>query len=138
MNKKIRLILIIAAALAVLAAGFFVALKMMKRNRIDEPNLTLFKCHMGRELNDSDLADIKNIIEEAVGNKVLDVELGSIPYKESLTDENEEEIYLGDSVTVTLSVLSDEEKVEMFSAVAKEYGITGGHMIQIKDIYRKN
>ena len=138
MNKKIKIMLAIIAVLAVLAAALFVALKMMKRNRVDEANLTLFKCHMGKDIAQSDLAEIKNIIEAAVGSKVLEVALGSIPYKESLTGEDEEEIELGDSVTVTLSVLTEEEKVAMFSAVAKEYGLTGGHMVEIKDIYRKN
>jgi hypothetical protein len=136
MNKKIKIILIIAAALIVVAAAVFVVYKLTKRNKADEANITLFKCHMAKEITDSDLADIKKIIEAAVPGKYIDIAKGSIPYKESLTGEDEEEIYLGDSVTVTLSVLTEEEKVAVFSAVAKEYGISGGHLVEIKDIYR--
>ena len=138
MNKKLKIILIIAAVLIALLAALFVISKLSKRNQVNEANITLFKCHMGREVTDSDLSDIKNMINQATGDKVLEIVLGSIPYKESLTDENEEEIYLGDSVTITLSILTEEEKVAAFSAIAKEYKLTGGHLIEIKDIYRKN
>ena len=138
MNKKLKIILIIAAVLIALLAAFFVISRLIKRNRVYEANITLFKCHMGREVTDDDLSDIKNMINQATGDKVLEIALGSIPYKESLTGEDEEEIYLGDSVTVTLSVLTDEEKVAAFSAIAKEYELTGGHLIEIKDIYRND
>lgn len=138
MGKKIKTALIIAAALIAAAAAVFVALKLMKKDKVNEANLTLFKCHMGQKITDSELADIKDIIEAAVPGRVLDVAKGSIPYIESLTDEEGEEIELGDSVTVTLSLLTDEQKTAVFSAVAKKYGITGGHLVEIKDIYRND
>jgi len=137
-NKKSRIIFIAVAVVAALAVGIFAAAKLLKRNKIYEPNITLFKCHMAMEIAESDLDGIKSVIETAAGTKVLKIEKGSIPYKESLTGEDEKEIYLGDSVTVTLPVLTEEQKVAMFSAVAEEYGLTGEHMIQMNDIYRKD
>ena len=152
MSKKFKTIVIVAAALVILAVAVFFVMKLIKRDIVNEPNLTLFKCHIGREVTDAELGEIKDIIEGVVAGKFLDISKGSIPYKEILTsriynegdedreeDEYEyEEIPLGDSVTVTLSVLTDEEKAAVFTAVAKKYNLVGGHLIEIKDIYRND
>jgi hypothetical protein len=141
MSKKFKIILFIAAAAIILTAAVFLVIKLTKRDKVNEANITLFKCHMGREITDADLGDIKDTIEAAASGKVLNVEKGSIPYKERVTDgEGEEiEIELGDSVTVTLALLAtDEEKAAVFSAVAKKYGLTGDHLVEIKDIYRND
>ncbi|MCL1859145.1 MAG: hypothetical protein FWF92_07910 [Oscillospiraceae bacterium] len=142
MNKKTKIIIIIIAALIVLGvAGFFIYKNIKDKNREpDMPNVTLFKCHIGKTITDSDLTEIKEVINNAVGNKVLEIEKGSIPYKEYLTDENEEvlDVEIGDSITITFSVLTDDEKVIVFNALAEKYGITPDYLVEGlgKDIYR--
>ena len=142
MNKNTRIIIIIIAAVIVIAgAGLIVYRNWRTTNKKpDMPNVSVFKCHIGKTVDDSDLNEIKEIINNALnGNNVLDIKKG-FPVIENLTDENGEilDIEVGDSVTVTISILNDEEKVNVFSAIIDKYGISTDFLIDFSDIYRSD
>ena len=138
MGKKLTIIVIAAAVLIIMAAAGFIAFKFIKRNRVDEANVTLFKCHMGKEITDSDLDEIKEAIQGALGYNVLEIKKGSIPYIQNPTNREGEETYVGDSITLTLSVITDDDKVKLFELLAEKYNITLDYLIEGMgyDIYR--
>ena len=140
MKKSMKIgLIIIAAAIVLGIAGFIVIKDIINKNREPEyANITLFKCYMGKEINDTDLKDIKEIANSVTDNKVIDIEKGAIAGTQLEFDENDEIIYndYGDSVTITFIVLDDEEKSKVFTALANEYGLNGNHLLEIKDINR--
>jgi len=138
MNKNTKIIIIIIAALIVLTGVVLLIWKNTREIAPPELNVTLFKCHIGKEITDTDLDEIKELANNILGkNKVLEIEKGSIPtIQYPPTDENGEKIDLGDSLTITFSVLDDQQKGEFFTALANKYGITGDYLIQFNNISR--
>ena len=138
MNKNLKIIIIIIAAVIVLAVAGFALYKYINKPGVEMPTQTLFKCHMGKTITDSDLTEIKDIINTVLSDKVIKVAKGAIPELRDPTNENGESIDVGDSITITLFVLTDDEKVKLFSELMDKYGITNNYIIEIKDIHKND
>ena len=125
----------------VLAAGAFIGYKVFSnRETYIEPNVTLFKCFMGKSLTEADLEEIKEVLNKTTGDKIIDISIGIgvLPQNYTHTDSSGETFETGDGITVTFSVLTDDEKLNVFNALAAKYGITPDHLWEGlgKDIYR--
>ena len=145
MNKNVRIaIIIIAAAIVLATAAFFVYKNRIVKTK--EPaalNITMFKCHMGKTITDSDLARIKEVVTKAVGDKVLDIRTGDVPLARTqyITDENGEYIDVGDIVTIEFSVLTDEEQLKILNAIIQAYDLDKPYLndiYEIKSIHRSD
>ena len=137
MSKTTKIIISVIAIAVILAAALFLIYKYTKKEVVNEPeeiivepNLTIFRCHMGKVITDVDLDEIKEVAKEAVGDKFYEIENGSVIKNPDVTDENGEIINLGDAVTITFKILSDEEKIAVFNAFVEKYGIDNSHLIE--------
>ena len=146
MNKKFKIILIIVAALIVLGiAGFIILKDIRAKNRPPEmPNVTLFKCHMFKPLTDTDLNEIKEIVKNTVGDKILSIEKG-IPLARAkyITDENGQsvDVDVGELVSISLSLLTEDEKIKMMKTLLQEYEIDEkywDYIYEITDVYKSD
>ena len=139
-NKNILIAIIIGITLIIIAGAILLVYKdaRAKNRPPDSPNVTLFKCSLGKVINDSDLEEIKELAVGVIGNKVLKVEKGAIRPEYNPLDENGEEFDFGDSVTITFSVLTTDEKMDIFNMLVDKYGITPAYLIDGlgNDIYR--
>ena len=142
MKKNLKIILIIVAALIVLAIAGVIILKDGVKSRPPVmPNVTLLKCHLFMDdVTESDLNGIKEVIVEAIGDKVLGIDIGDIPLGNTrfLVDENDEDVNVGDPITVTLSILDSEQKTKMITTLLQAYKIEiryWNDIYEIKDIY---
>jgi len=132
MNKKtLRMIIIIAAAAIILAAAGFLVYKFFIKKPAEEfvrneYNVTVFRCHMGQVLTESDLNNIKEVVNKAIGDKVLDMSVGTVPLSSTnyVYDENGDPVYFGDLAVIICSLLDEEEVITMANAVWAEYKIT--------------
>ena len=134
MNKKFKIILIIAAALIVLAiAAFFILKDIRAKNREpDMPGVTLFKFHIFKTLTDEDITEIKEIVKSAAGDIVLDV-YKSVPLAQSKNEAVD--IDVGDLVNVTCSLIStDEEKMKIMTALLTAFNIDRKYWEYIHEI----
>jgi len=133
-NTSVKIIIIIVAAVVVLACAGFVIFKAVKKFRgndgpsevLLEDNVTMFKCHMFKTLTDADLDEIKKVITDSVGDKVLSISKSDIPVAKTqfittIIDENIEVADVGDAVEVLLSLLDSDEKLKVFAAVVDGY-----------------
>jgi hypothetical protein len=139
MNTK--KIIILAAAVVVIAAAGFSGYKIYSEREVyTEVNVTLFRCFLGKDLTEADIGEIKEVLAGAVGDKVLDISIGIgvLPQNYEPTGSDGEKLNTGDGITVTFSVLDDEEKLSVFNALADKYGITPDYLWEGlgKDIYR--
>ena len=129
MNKKtLRMIIIIAAAAVILAAAGFLVYKFFIKKPAEEfispeHNVTVFRCHMGQVLTGSDLNNIKEAVNKAIGGKVLDVYVGEFPLSSTnyVYDENGDPVYFGDLAVVICSLLEEEDVVTMSNVLLTEY-----------------
>jgi len=143
-TKKIKIktkTVIIIAAAVVAAAAVFTGYRIFSGREVYiGPNVTLFRCFTGKNLTEADLDEIKEVLNGAVGGKVLDIKIGIgvLPQNYTHTAENGEELETGDGVTVTFSVLTDDEKLSAFNALADKYKITPDYLWEGlgRDIYR--
>lgn len=145
-KKKVsaKTIIIIVAAAIVLAGTAFVFYKSIKKffgngetaEVSTENNVTFFKCHMFGALTDSDINGIKEVVSDAVGDKVLEISKGNIPLAKTqfLTDENGEVIDVGDIVYITFSILDETEVSKMVTAIVDTYKLDEKYDIDINDI----
>ena len=139
MKTKTKTIIIIAAVV-VIAAGFTGYKIYSDREVYTKANVTLFKCFIGKDLTEADIGEIKGVLAGAVGDKILDIDIGIgvLPQNYEPTGSDGEKLNTGDGITVTFSVLDEEEKLSVFNALADKYGITPDYLWEGlgKDIYR--
>ena len=150
-NKKIIIAIIITAAVIIMTAGGFLVYKKLSKpanNQPTEPkelNVTLFRFHMGKELTDVHVSEIKAFLTEVTGDKILNISVKSIPLPGTqylLNEAGDAYIEVGDAVDIVFSILDETEKTNMFYAFVEEYGLNeifGEHVTsvyEIKDLYR--
>ena len=126
-KNNIKIIIITVAGLAVITAGIIIGYQFSKKSTtIDtSPNVTVLKCNIGKTLNDSDLKDIEELAKGVVGNKFKKAEInpGMVSISGLPTDESGEEIKfdIGDSVAITCLLLTEDERLDIFTAIANKY-----------------
>jgi len=146
-SKKFKIIIIAVAAVVLLAAGY-VLYKGVNRFLRDsggeiikdseiELNVTLFKFYIGKDIINANINEIKKVLTDVVGDKIYDITEGdeNFPF---VRDEDSNIIDMGDGFVVTFSILSEDEKITVFTALADKYGITPQHLPEGlgRDIYR--
>ena len=141
MSKKLKITLIIIAAAMVLGvAAFFIFKDIWSKREIPPADLTAttFKIHLCKTITESDLNDIKEIANNATGNKVLNVSISDFPLPKAqyILDENGEnmDIDVGDMVVIEFSFLTDEEFNKMFTEIVRAYDLEKPYM---NDLFEK-
>jgi len=145
-NSNLKIIIIIISAIVLLIVGivFYRAITKFISGPAEveaNNNVTLVRFYLGKTIEDSDLNEIKEIAAGAVGaNKILAIKKGDeyFPRHNNPRNEDGERIEMGDGAEIIFSVLTDEEKIEIFNALADKYGITQDYFPQGlgRDIYR--
>jgi len=154
-NKNLIIIIIIVAGLIVLAAGAFIAIKYVTREKparedvtIDN-NVTLLKCNTGKTLNDALLKETEEIIKGVIGNKLISIEKtqGIEPVMGFPEDDDGNEIIVdvGDGILVTFMLLEENEKTDVMTAIANKFDFIHDYgfdfektvyIMEFNDIYR--
>jgi len=139
-NNSKRIIIITAlvlTALVVLAAVGLIIFRQLRPPPVNTATVSVMKYYMGKTIDDSDLQNIEARVKEIVGGKFNKIEKGAgIVATTDMTNELEEVIDPGDSITITCDVLETREKEDIFNMLAIEYGITPMYIIESFDRVR--
>jgi hypothetical protein len=144
-NLKI-IIIIVVSAVILAGAGFVIykAIDIFTREDavvdVDpiQPNVTLFRFYMGRDIADAELDDIREIAGGAVGaDKVLDISQGAI--FPDVYDTEGNIVDMGARITIVFSVLEEAEWGAVFGALVDKYEITPDrHFVGVDTINRQD
>ena len=156
-TKKMLAVIItaVAAAAVIIAAVIFVP-KILNRfapEQVKEVETTVIKCNVGQVLSEADLNDVENMVKNIVGDKFKSVEKteGFAPMLdleargydvENMSDEEYEKARIdltGDRLAVTCSALTEDEWLDIYSAIALhfDFELTGDtlHNREIRNIF---
>jgi len=124
-NKNLIIAIIIIVAVIIIAVAGVIIYKSLKPPPDTSANVSLLKSNMGQTLTDADLKEIENICKEKVGDKFISIEKrqGIEPVTGFPTKENGEELTgnVGDGIVVTFKLLNDDEKSDIYSAIAIKF-----------------
>ena len=159
-TKKMLVIIIIeVAAVAVIIAAVIFAPRILNKIFPRDPmelESTVIKCNVGQLLSDSDLKDVESMVKNIVGDKFKSVEKaeGFAPMLdleargydvENMSDEEYEKAsrdLVGDRLIVTCSLLTEDESLEIYSAIASHFNfeLTSNklHNREIKNLFGVN
>ena len=141
-NSNAKITVIIVITLVILAIVGVIVFTIVNRNtkEIDavQPNVTLFKCHMEKEITDSDINDIKEIIKNAIGDKIIEISKGNMPMSNYNYDEDGNLIDFGDIINITFKKLDESERTAMFNALITKYGLDNTLTYNMYEIHDAN